>query len=265
MRGPWGLAVGGLLLFGAGNPARAATAGQVMVDVALVLAGDVSGSMTPGERQTEREGLAAALRDPDVLATIGSGGLGRIAVTYVEWAGPREQWQVVPWTIIGDRQAAEAFAARLVRAPVVGGKLTSLSAGLLFAARQFAKSGISAEREVIDVSGDGPSNAGPPVVPVRDAIVADGITINGLPVSEAPQDGPHGGFYEYTGTDIGRYYKTCVIGGPGAFVMPVTDPSQFAAAMRRKLVLEIAARPARVMPVGFMVRKDGWRDCSAAE
>ena len=139
MRGPWGLAVGGLLLFGAVDPAKAAVA----VDVALVLAGDVSGSMTPDARWIEREGLAVALRDPDVLAAIGLGGLGRIAVTYVEWAGPREQWQVVPWTIIGDRQAAEAFAARLVRAPVVGGKLTSLSAGLLFAARQFPQAALA--------------------------------------------------------------------------------------------------------------------------
>ena len=232
MRESWGLAVGGLLLFGAVNPARAAAAGEAAVDVALVLAGDVSGSMTPDERRTEREGLAAALRDP-AAGDHRSRGLGRIAVTYVEWAGPQEQWQIVPWTIIGDRQAAEAFAASLARAPIVAGNLTSLSAGLLFAARQFATSGVSAEREVIDVSGDGPSNAGPPVVPVRDAIVAEGITINGLPVSGPSQSGSRGGFYAYTGADIGRYYESCVIGGPGAFVMPVTDPSQFAAAMRR--------------------------------
>ncbi len=265
MHGPLALAIGGMLLFGAVNAARAATVGEMAVDVALVLAGDVSGSMTPGERRIERGGLAAALRDPAVMAAIGLGGLGRIAVTYFEWAGPREQWQIVPWTIIGDRSAAEAFAASIARAPIVGGNLTSLSAGLLFAARQFATSGVSAEREVIDVSGDGPSNAGPPVVPVRDAIVAEGITINGLRVSGPSQSGSRGGFYAYGGADIGRYYESCVIGGPGAFVMPVTDPSQFAAAMRRKLVLEIAAKPARVVPVGFMVRKDGWRDCSAGE
>jgi hypothetical protein len=224
------------------------------VDVALILAGDVSGSMTPGELHTERDGLAAALRDPAVMAAIHQGAIGRVAITYVEWAGPSEQWQIVPWTVIDDRQAAEAFAGILARAPVVSGNQTSLSAGLLSAARQFRTSGVTADRRVIDVSGDGPSNAGPSLAAARDAVVAEGITINGLPLSAPPQGGPYG--YLTARRDrpeIGQYYEDCVIGGLGAFVMPLTDPAQFSVAMRRKLVLEIAARSSPVVPVAFAV------------
>ena len=264
MRAVLGLAVGGVLLFGTVN-AEGADAGVTAVDTALVLAGDVSGSMTSRERQAERDGLVAALRDPAVIAAIHLGAIGRVAVTYVEWAGPAEQWQIVPWTIIGNRQAAEAFAARLERAPVVTGHLTSLSAGLLFAARQFLTSGVTADREVIDISGNGPSNAGLSVVTARDVVVAEGITINGLPISEPPDDRRIDHFYAYTGAQIGRYYETCVIGGPGAFVMPVTDLKRFSAAILRKLVIEIAVRPARVVPAGFMMRMDGWPNCDAAE
>ena len=142
--------------------------------------------------------------------------------------------------------------------------MTSLSAGLLFAARQFLTNGVIADREVIDVSGDGPSNAGPSVA-ARNAVIARGITINGLPLPEPPDNRRIGYFYAYTSAQIGRYYPTCVIGGPGAFVMPVTDPKRFSAAMLRKLVTEIAVRPARVVPAGFMVRMDGWSNCDAAE
>ena len=264
MKAVLGLAVASVLLVGAVN-AEGADAGATAVDAALVLAGDVSGSMTAHERQTVRDGLAAALRDPEVMAAIHLGAVGRVAVTYVEWAGPAEQWRIVPWTIIGDRQAAEAFAASLARAPVVGGHLTSVSAGLLFAARQFLTSGVTADREVIDISGNGPGNAGPSVTAARAAVLAEGITINGLPLSEPPDFRHHAQFYAYTDAEIGRYYATCVIGGPGAFVMPVTDPRRFSAAMVRKLVAEIAARPARVIPAGFMVRTDGWSNCDAGE
>jgi len=259
-----GLAAGGVLLFGAVN-AEGAGAEVTAVDTALVLAGDVSGSMSSHERQTQRDGLAAALRDPEVMAAIHLGAIGRVAVTYIEWAGPAEQWRIVPWTIIGSWQAADAFAASLAQAPAVTGHLTSLSAGLLFAARQFWTSGVTADREVIDVSGDGPSNAGPSVAAARDVVVAEGITINGLPLSDTPDDGRYGFFDAYSGAEIARYYETCVIGGPGAFVMPVTDPERYSAAMLRKLVTEIAMQSARVVPAGFMMKRNGWSNCDAAE
>ena len=98
-------------------------------------------------------------------------------------------------------------------------------------------------RRVIDVSGDGPNNSGPPVAPMRDTVIAKGIVINGLPLMLKR---PHRGMM-----DIGRldwYYEDCVIGGPGAFVIPVRDRTQFIEATRNKLVLEVAGRTPRETP-----------------
>ena len=153
------------------------------VDVALVLAADVSGSMTVGELQNQRDGLASAFRDPALLRVIQAGPLGRVAVSYVEWAGPTEQWVVVPWFVVSTAQDALVLAERIAKVPYIHGWDTSVSAALLFASQQFDRSGIVADRKVIDISGDGPNNAGPPVDFVRDLVVAAGITINGLPMS----------------------------------------------------------------------------------
>jgi hypothetical protein len=221
------LVSGLLLLPGVGNA-------ETDVDLELVLALDVSRSMDMDEQRVQRDGYVAAFRHPEVLAAIRSGPLGRIAVAYVEWAGPDSQVTVLPWTLIDSDQAALRLADRLSATPLGRYTGTSISGGLLYAAAEFDGNGFTSLRRVIDVSGDGPNNRGLPVEPVRASIAASGITINGLPLMVKIPVGP----YSIHNLDI--YYEDCVIGGPGAFILAVDDMSQLALAIRRKLVMEIA-------------------------
>jgi hypothetical protein len=241
----WGVAaLAGLAIASLARPAAA----DVPVDLALVLAVDVSGSMDEGERALQRGGYVAAFLHPEVIAAIGGGVYGRISVTYVEWAGPRSQTVVIPWRAIDGTASAEAFAAALKAAPTSHIHGTSISGVLAFASTLFDGNGFAAARQAIDVSGDGPNNMGPPVVPVRDAVVARGITINGLPLTlrdDDPGSAPYGGLAAGL---LELYYEDCVIGGPGAFFVSVRAPGQLADAIRRKLVLEIAGRPPTLMP-----------------
>ncbi len=206
------------------------------VDVELILAVDVSLSMSPMELEIQRSGYAAALRDKTVIDAIRSGMHGRIAVTYFEWAGNATQHVIVPWTMIGSAEDAEEFTAKLTASPHNSARRTSISAALEFAEDLFAESGFKGMKRVIDVSGDGPNNQGPPVADVRDKLVAQGIIINGLPLMT--NGGVNTGFDL---ADLDDYYKNCVIGGPGAFVIPVNAWEQFPEAIRRKLVLELAS------------------------
>ena len=212
------------------------------VDVELVLAVDVSLSMSPMELNIQRDGYAAALRHERVLQAIAEGVHGRIAVTYFEWAGTTSHHVIVPWTIIANREDAERVAAKLTAQPPNSARRTSVSAALDFGADLFAESQFRGMKRVIDISGDGPNNQGPPVEAMRDEVVKQGITINGLPLMTS------GGFSSaYDVTNLDQYYTDCVIGGPGAFMIPVNDWSQFPEAIRRKLVLELAGplSPAR--------------------
>lgn len=227
-----------LLLF-ASQPARAETE----VDVELVLAVDVSRSMSPYELEIQRRGYAEALTSDEVLTAIGDGFLGRIALTYVEWAGNGSTRTVVDWTLIETRQDAHDFAELITAEFRPSLRRTSISSAIRHAASLFDGNGFNAFRRVIDVSGDGPNNHGRPVVEARDAALAQGIVINGLPLMT--RDG-FGGMWHIE--DLDQYYLNCVIGGPGAFVIPVHDWSQFAAAVRRKLVLEIAGLPPQLVP-----------------
>ncbi|BBE71359.1 DUF1194 domain-containing protein [Oharaeibacter diazotrophicus] len=216
--------------------AAAAPAGaEERVDLELVLAVDVSGSMDRDEQELQRAGYVAAIRSPEVLAAIEGGLGGRIALAYVEWAGTDRQRVVVPWTLIDGAAAAEGFATRLAAAPVGTMRGTSISGGLTAAAQLFPGNGYVGLRRVVDISGDGPNNMGPPVAATRDQVLGLGIVVNGLPIALKSGAG---------GTDGSRglagYYARCVIGGPGAFVVEVTGREQFADAIRRKLVLEIA-------------------------
>jgi hypothetical protein len=151
---------------------------------------------------------------------------------------------VVPWTVLSSAAEADAFAGRLAEAPLLRETGTSISGGIFVAARQFDDSPVRGVRRVIDVSGDGPNNMGLPVAPSRDEIVSAGVTINGLPIVLKPIT-TFGG-YNIPNLDV--YYEDCVIGGPGAFVVVVRDEHDFESAIRRKLVLEIAGTPARVLP-----------------
>lgn len=207
------------------------------VDLELVLAVDISGSIDPEEARLQRQGYVAAFRHPDVKKAIASGYHGKIAVTYFEWAGAGWQRPIVGWTTIGSTVEADAFADRLAAAPVGTGPYTSLSGAIEFAVPLFARSGVKGVRRVIDISGDGENNSGPPVEPARDAAVALGFTINGLPIVN---DRPTriGGMPPLPHLD--RYYEKCVIGGRGAFLIVANDFASFADAIRRKLILEIA-------------------------
>src|SRR5262245_18949713 len=153
------------------------------VDLELVLAVDVSGSMDEGERALQRQGYVQAFLHPEVVAAIAGGVYGRIAVTYVEWAGSRAQDILIPWRALDGQASAEAFAATLKAAPTSHIHGTSISGALAFASTLLDSNGFAGARQAIDVSGDGPNNMGPAVVPVRDAVVARGITINGLPLT----------------------------------------------------------------------------------
>lgn len=214
------------------------------VDLLLVLAADVSKSMSLQELQLQRDGYIAAFQHPDVAAAIQSGPLGRIAVTYVEWAGLDDQVVVIPWTVLAGEEGMARFAARLAAAPVRRGVRTALSSGLLFSALQFSATGMRSNRRTIDVSGDGIGLEGPPIAGVRGAIVGAGITINGLSMvlPASGRDGPFADMFEPDSTDVHAYYRHQVIGGPGSFAIAVDGLGDFAAAIRRKLVLEIASR-----------------------
>ena len=221
------------------------------VDFALVLAVDISTSMDVDEQQLQRDGYVAGFRHPDLLRAIASGAHGRIAVMYVEWAGRNIQYTVVPWTVIADRDDAEAFAAALAAAPLRREAGTSISGGLLFAGSQFNRRDYRAGRLAVDISGDGPNNTGHPVELMRDWLIRRGVTVNGLPIMLKDQP-------DIEGTSISNldiYYEDCVIGGPGAFIIAVKDARDFGTAIRSKLVLEIAGLPARPVPAAAFARE----------
>lgn len=207
------------------------------VDVQLVLAVDISYSMDLEELALQREGYIAALTSREFMQAIRQGMHGRVAVLYFEWAGVEIQHIVVPWRLIDGPESADAFAAEIARAPVRRASRTSISGALAFAMPLFEGGGYKGLRRVIDVSGDGVNNNGPPVMLVRDEVLAKGITINGLPIMLKR---PNRGTMDIENLDV--YYEDCVIGGPGAFVVPVRAREDFRAAIRTKLVLEIAGR-----------------------
>ena len=233
---------------------------QLLVDLELVLAVDVSLSMDLDEQRLQRDGYITAFRDGEVQKAITSGPHGRIAVTYMEWAGPSVQNVVVPWTIIDGSAAAQALADKLEAQPISRARMTSISQGLVFAAQLFDSSGVKGIRRVIDVSGDGPNNAGPLVTLVRDQVVAQGIAINGLPILlKKPAS-----FFDIADLDV--YYRECVIGGAGAFMIPVRERFEFKTATRRKLLLEIAGgdQPALLIPAQLREPISGG-DCTVGE
>lgn len=231
------LALTGVLTAGLALAASAGPAGAVEaeVDLELVLAVDISYSMDVDEQQVQRDGYAAAIVSPQVIDAIGRGLLGRIAVAYVEWAGAEEQRVVVPWTLIDGPDGARDFAAALAAAPLRRAYRTSISGALAHAARMFDGNGFRGLRTVIDVSGDGPNNQGEPVEAVRDDLLEHGVVINGLPLM---MKRPSVSMMDIG--DLDAYYRDCVIGGPGAFMVPVRGVEQFPDAVRTKLVLEIA-------------------------
>jgi hypothetical protein len=218
-------------VFGVVVSALASTAAlaQSSVDLELVLAVDVSGSVNQTRFELQKEGYVAAFRNPRVLGAIRSGPAQAIAVTMVQWTGPDLQIQVIPWTVIRDQRSAEAFAAAIARMPrqlFSGG--TSISGAIDYSLTLFAESGFRGSRRVIDVSGDGSNNRGRPAHLARDDAARVGVGVNGLPILALEPN-------------LDRYYYDNVIGGPGAFMVPAESYESFAAAILKKLITEIAS------------------------
>lgn len=214
------------------SPARA-----VPVDLELVLAVDVSRSVDPEEAKLQRDGYIAALQHPRVLQAIRSAPYGKIAVTYVEWAGVEVQYTVVPWTLIEDDKSAAAFTDRIAAAPFISRNWTSISGAIDYSVPLFENNGYEGTRRVIDISGDGRTNQGRPSAAARDDAVAAGITINGLPVINDRLN-----FYRPPEGDLDIYYRDNVIGGPGAFLIAAESFSAFTGAILSKLIREIAGQ-----------------------
>jgi hypothetical protein len=252
-----GIGLGVLGVFGAGLAAPKvpdlrladmpgkAPPGATAVDVELVLSTDISYSMDYDELKLQRDGYVEAIQSAEFLNALKQGMHGKVAVTLVEWAGENDQRVVVPWRLIDGPATAKAVAAEMAAAPVRRAFRTSISGALIFSAKLFEGNGFAGIRRVIDVSGDGTNNQGALIVPTRDAVVAKGIVINGLPIMlKEPQPN------SIDIKDLDIYYEDCVIGGPGAFVVPMRETDKFKDAIRTKLVLEVAGREpeARVVP-----------------
>ncbi|WP_420410248.1 DUF1194 domain-containing protein [Hoeflea sp.] len=210
------------------------SAAREQVDVALVLAVDVSRSMSTRELEIQRDGYAAALEHPDVIRAIGQGAYGRIAVTMFEWAGSGSVRQIFDWTLLETAADAQALSDQVRRTQPRGQRRTSISGAIEHALTRLEASPWDGFRKVIDISGDGPNNQGTPVLDARAEALEKRVVINGLPLMTS--DGPGGGFNI---EDLDAYYANCVIAGPGSFLVPVTKWEQFPEAIRRKLILEI--------------------------
>lgn len=227
------------------------------VDVALVLAVDISFSMDLDELALQREGYIQALTSPVVLDVIRKGMVGKIAVTYVEWAGVNTRHIIADWTIIEDGASAEAFVQKLREAPIRRARRTSITTAIELSIDRFKEARMRPIRRVIDISGDGPNNEGGFVTRARDLALEAGITINGLPiVIKRRYASP------YDMDTLDEYYRDCVIGGPGAFMVVITERDQFAPAIKQKILRELAS-PTQNDLSPFPVR--GESDCTAGE
>ena len=212
------------------------------VDLLLVLAADVSRSVTEPKFKLQREGAAAAITHPEVVKAITSGPKRRIAVCFVEWATAGQQNVVIDWTVIDDGEAARSFGDKLVELPRSFAGSTSISNAIDFSVTQLERAPFKAERRVIDISGDGNNNSGRSVTDARDDALAKGVTINALviltPLSESfrpEHTNPPGG--------LEKYFQDNVIGGFGAFTVVAENHEAFGRALTKKLIAEIAGLP----------------------
>jgi len=204
------------------------------VNVELVIAVDVSYSMDMDELAIQREGYAQAIVSKDFLQALRAGP-GKVAVTYFEWSMSGDERIIIPWRVIDGPESADAVAAEIMKTPVRRGSSTSISGAINFALQLFEENPYRGLRRVIDISGDGPNNDGAPVTGARDAALAKGIIINGLPIMVKA---PSLSTIDIENLDL--YYEDCVIGGPGAFIITIKDREKFQEAIRTKLVLEVA-------------------------
>ena len=201
---------------------------QSTVDLNLVLAIDASGSVDDERFDLQKRGYAQAFVSQRVLDAIRNGNYQSIAVTMVQWTGPTLQVVMVPWTVVKDRASAELVAAAIDGRAAADLRRRDLALGRdRFFRAADRTSPYRAIRKVIDISGDGSNNLGRPVEQARDEALQQGIRINGLPILELE-------------TDLDQYFRENVIGGPGAFIIPVQNYNAFGEAIMRKLVTEIS-------------------------
>lgn len=208
------------------------------VDLELCLASDGSGSISTEEFAFQRQGFATAIGSDEVQAAIQSGFRKRIAIGYMEWAGADSMHPIVDWTEIGDRAAAREFGARLIAAPRVATGYNSISEAIAFCQAWMETNDFTAARRVIDVSGDAGQRGGRPLALTRGLALQAGVTINALALNFRG-----GGLSGPFGQPLIQHYREDVIGGFGAFAIAVEEQTAFVDALKRKLVLKIAARP----------------------
>jgi hypothetical protein len=198
------------------------------VDLALVLAVDGSASVTYEEFGLIAGGMAAALREPAIIRGLTGGPAHASTAALLLWSGVGAQEVITDWTLIASPADARAFADQVDGMPrIVRPGETAIGEALLAALTLLARVPAKPAREVVDVIGDGRSNAGAPPGPIRDRMAAAGITINGLCIlHEEP--------------DLLASYTREVIGGPNAFALPCQNYPAFTAAMKQKLARETA-------------------------
>ncbi len=228
------------------------------VDVELVLAVDVSYSMDMDELALQREGYALAVTSREFLQALKTGPTGKVAVTYFEWAASSDQKIVVPWRVIDGPESAGALAEEILKAPLRRASRTSISGAINFAMPLFEANDYQGLRRVIDISGDGPNNNGEPVTIARDAALAKGVTINGLPIMSKETN-----FATMDIENLDLYYEDCVIGGAGSFVVPIKTARSSRRAIRTKLVMEVAHRRSARAARLFQRRSRASRGCPA--
>ncbi|MDH3665643.1 MAG: DUF1194 domain-containing protein [Paracoccaceae bacterium] len=201
-------------------------------ELELVLAMDVSRSVVKSEYDLQMGGLAAAFRDPEIVETI-TWITGGVMVTVSQWSGAEAQTQPVPWTHLQSASDVAAFANAIsAQKRAFFASYTAIGEALAHAASLSATNPMRCKRRVIDVSGDGASNRGRPAREVADALEAQGVTINGLVIM--------GGW-----PDPADFYRRNVVRGPASFLELADDFSDYADAIKRKLLRELAPRVAR--------------------
>ncbi len=206
------------------------------VDIALVLAIDISGSIDPDEARLQRQGYVEAFRDPVIVKAILSGNHGRIAVAYFEWSDSWVQKLLIDWTLLDSERAIADFSDELSRAPISIARRTSISGAIRYAIPLFGRIPYEPERKVLDISGDGSNNDGGLVTDLRHDALKERIVINGLPIMN-DRPNPFGFPSE---TDLDKYYLHCVTGGPRSFVEVAVNFDDFPRAVRKKLLQEVA-------------------------
>ncbi len=213
--------------------AAPASAQTERVDLALVLAVDVSESVDAARFTLQMDGIASALEAREVQASVLSGPHRAMLIALVQWSN--RPALSLPWTLLTSGGDVQEFAARVRHLRRASNGFTCMSVALRsIADKLLTQLPVQAERMVVDVSGDGQENCNPleKVDQVRDELAATGVAVNGLPILEGDE-----------AATLEAWYQDHVIGGPNAFLVPAASFEDFERAIRRKFVTEISAAP----------------------